>query len=35
MAKKSVLIIGEDPALIDFGAPDAPKNMSAERSWLA
>lgn len=31
MAKKSVLIIGQDPALIDFGAPDAPKNMSAEK----
>ena len=27
MAKKSVLIVGEDPALIDFGAPDAPKNI--------
>jgi hypothetical protein len=29
MAKKRVLIIGEDPALIDFDAPDAPKDMSA------
>ncbi|MCO6415667.1 hypothetical protein JYK14_05675 [Siccirubricoccus sp. KC 17139] len=28
---KSVLIIGEDPAEIDFDAPDAPKNMSAAR----
>jgi hypothetical protein len=31
MAKKSVLIIGEDPALIDFDAPDAPKDMSAPK----
>jgi hypothetical protein len=31
MAKKSVLIVGEDPALIDFGAPDAPKNIDASR----
>jgi hypothetical protein len=31
MAKKSVLIIGEDPALIDFDAPDAPKDMSAAK----
>lgn len=31
MAKKSVLIIGEDPALIDFDAPDAPKDMSAKK----
>ena len=28
MAEKSVLIIGEDPALIDFEAPNAPKDMS-------
>lgn len=28
---KSVLIVGEDPALIDFNAPSAPKDMSAER----
>ncbi|PZQ47146.1 MAG: hypothetical protein DI556_18180 [Rhodovulum sulfidophilum] len=28
---KSVLIVGEDPALIDFDAPDAPKGMSAEK----
>ncbi|WP_149535659.1 hypothetical protein [Siccirubricoccus phaeus] len=28
---KSILIIGEDPAEIDFDAPDAPKNMSAAR----
>jgi hypothetical protein len=26
---KSILIIGEDPAEIDFDAPDAPKGMSA------
>lgn len=31
MAKKSVLIIGEDPALIDFDAPGAPKDMNAAR----
>ena len=31
MANKNVLIIGEDPALIDFDAPDAPKDMSAEK----
>jgi hypothetical protein len=31
MAKKSVLIVGEDPALIDFGAPDAPKNIDAAK----
>ena len=31
MANKSVLIIGEDPALIDFDAPDAPKDMSAAK----
>ena len=31
MSKKSVLIIGEDPALIDFDAPDAPKGMSAAK----
>jgi hypothetical protein len=31
MAKKSVLIVGEDPALIDFGAPDTPKNIDASR----
>lgn len=31
MARKSVLIIGEDPALIDFDAADAPKDMSAEK----
>jgi hypothetical protein len=31
MAKKRVLIIGEDPALIDFDAPDAPKDMSAAK----
>jgi len=28
---KSVLIIGEDPNLIDFSAPDAPPNMSAQK----
>jgi hypothetical protein len=28
---KSVLIIGEDPSLVDFEAPDAPEGMSAER----
>lgn len=27
----SVLIIGEDPAQIDFDAPDAPKGMTAEK----
>ena len=26
---KSILIIGEDPAYLDFAAPDAPKGMSA------
>ena len=31
MGKKSVLIIGEDPALIDFDAPNAPKGMSAAK----
>ncbi len=31
MSRKSVLIIGEDPALIDFDAPDAPKDMSAAK----
>ena len=31
MDKKSVLIIGEDPALIDFDAPDAPKDLSAAK----
>jgi hypothetical protein len=31
MAVKSVLIIGEDPSLIDFDAPSAPKGMSAEK----
>ena len=31
MAKKRVLIIGEDPALIEFDAPDAPKDMSAAK----
>ena len=31
MDKKSVLIIGEDPALIDFDAADAPKDMSAAK----
>ncbi len=28
---KSVLIIGEDPAQIDFSAPDSPPDMSAEK----
>lgn len=28
---QSVLIIGEDPAQIDFDAPGAPKDMSAEK----
>jgi hypothetical protein len=28
---KSVLIIGEDPALIDFSAPGAPPNMDADK----
>jgi hypothetical protein len=28
---KSILIIGEDPAEIDFDAPDAPKDMSAAK----
>jgi hypothetical protein len=28
---RNVLIIGEDPALIDFSAPDAPPNMSASK----
>lgn len=28
---KSVLIIGEDPSQIDFDAPDAPKDMSANK----
>lgn len=28
---KSVLIIGEDPSLINFSSPDAPKGMSAEK----
>jgi hypothetical protein len=28
---KSILIIGEDPAQIDFDAPDAPKDMSAAK----
>lgn len=27
----SVLIIGEDPGLIDFDAPDAPPDMSADK----
>lgn len=31
MVDKAVLIIGEDPALIDFDAPDAPKGMSPEK----
>lgn len=31
MSDKSVLIIGEDPSLVDFDAPGAPKDMSAER----
>ena len=31
MAKKRVLIIGEDPTLIDFDGPDAPKDMSAAK----
>lgn len=28
---KSVLIVGEDPDRIDFGAPGAPPNMSAQK----
>jgi hypothetical protein len=28
---RSILIIGEDPAQIDFDAPDAPKDMSAAK----
>ncbi|TPL46553.1 hypothetical protein [Mesorhizobium sp. B2-4-6] len=28
---KSILIIGEDPAQIDFDAPDAPKDMTARK----
>lgn len=28
---KSVLIIGEDPSLVDFDAPSAPEDMSAEK----
>lgn len=28
---KAILIIGEDPAEIDFDAPDAPKGMSADK----
>ena len=28
---KSVLIIGEDPDLIDFSAADAPPDMSAQK----
>lgn len=31
MARKAVLIIGEDPSLIDFDAPGAPKDMSADK----
>jgi hypothetical protein len=31
MARKSVLVIGEDPAMIDFGAAGAPPDMSAEK----
>ena len=31
MAKKSVLIIGEDPALIDFNAPEVPKDLNAAK----
>ncbi len=28
---RSILIIGEDPALIDFDAPDAPEGMSVDK----
>ena len=28
---KSVLIVGEDPALIDFSAPDAPPDMTEQK----
>ena len=31
MPLKSVLLIGEDPQLIDFDAPGAPKDMNAEK----
>ena len=31
MAQKTVLVIGEDPKLIDFSAPGAPKDMSADK----
>jgi trans-aconitate methyltransferase len=31
MTQKSILIVGEDPAFIDFGAPDAPKGMTAAK----
>ena len=31
MAKKRVLIIGEDPALIDFNAPEVPKDLNAAK----
>lgn len=31
MTGKAVLIIGEDPSLVDFDAPGAPEGMSAEK----
>lgn len=31
MAGGTILIIGEDPSLIDFDAPGAPEDMSAEK----
>ena len=31
VAKKSILIVGADPALIDFSAPDAPKEMNPDK----
>ena len=34
MAGQAVLIIGEDPSLIDFDAPGTPKDMSAEKVMI-
>ena len=31
---QSILIIGEDPTLIDFSAPEAPPDMSADKVML-
>lgn len=30
---QSVLIVGEDPELIDFSAPDIPPGMNAQKVW--